>query len=159
MIGQMRVLLRVKELRQENAFRAMRMKRAEVDDALRETDQARILVEESAATLPIREQGIYAEVLGRVIDQGEMDETRGKVVLLEKQHAVLKDAWERAQHVQARLEGELQIAVDRYRASSKARDKYIILTDHMQEGLDALDAQREEAEVEDIFGRPKRGPL
>ena len=33
MIGQMLVLLRLKELKQDNAFRAMRAKRTEVDDA------------------------------------------------------------------------------------------------------------------------------
>jgi hypothetical protein len=157
MIGQMVVLLRIKELRQEQAFRAMRTKRAEVEQAVRETQEAHETVEASAATLPAREDAIYAEVLGRVIDPGEVDETRGKVVQLEKDHAALKDAWERAAHVQARLEGELEVVVDRYKQSTKARDKYVIITDDMKKEIEETANYREEAEVEDLFARPKRG--
>lgn len=159
MIGQMIVLLRVKELRQEQAFRALRAKRAEVEQAIRETQEALQIVQDSAATLPVREDAIYAEVIGRVIDPGEVDDTRGKVVQLEKDHAVLKDAWERAAHVQARLESELEVVVERYKQSTKARDKYVIITDDMKKEIDDTANYREESEIEDIFARPKRAAL
>jgi hypothetical protein len=129
MIGQMIILLRIKELKQQQAFRAMRAKRAEVEDAVLVTQRALALVQESEATLVAREDAIYAQVLGRVIDLEGIDDTRGKVVLLEKEHARLKDDWERAAHVQARLETELEAATERYRQTTKVHDKYIIITD------------------------------
>jgi accessory colonization factor AcfC len=158
MISQMAMLLRIKELKQEQAFRAMRSKRQQVEDAMRETEHAREVVSRSAATMSAREDAIYADVVGRVVNLGEVDEVRGKVVLLEKEHARLNDAWERAKHVEARLEGELETATVRYRQSTKVHDKYVIITDAMrQEAADVLN-QREEVEVEDLFARARRRP-
>lgn len=156
MIAQMIVLLRVKELKQDQAFRAMRAKRNQVEDAARATEQARALVEESAATLAAREDAIYAEVLGRVIDLGGVDEARGKVVQLEKEHQRLKDALERAAHIQARLESELEAAVELYRQCTKVHDKYIIITDEMKRELEEAVNVKEEAEVEDLYTRPRQ---
>lgn len=156
MIGQMIVLRRIKELRQEQAFRAMRAKRMEVEEAMRATQKALEIVDASAATLASREDAIYAEVLGRVVDLGGVDDTRGKVVQLEKEHARLKDDWERAAHVQARLEDELAAATDRYRQTTKAHDKYIIITDEMKKEIEELDGRREETEIEDLYSRPRR---
>ena len=158
MIPQMTVLLRVKELKQDQAFRAMRTKRAQTEEARSATEKALGVVEKSARTLPTREDAIYAEVIGKVIDLGQIDETRGKVVQLEKDHARLKDAWERARHVEARLEKELETATDVYRQSTKVKDKYAILTEALKQEAAEIDTQREEAEVEDLFARPQKRP-
>jgi phosphosulfolactate phosphohydrolase-like enzyme len=158
MIPQMMTLLRVKELKQDQAFRAMRAKRSQVEDAKTVTERAQVVVEQSAATMPAREDAIYAGVIGRVVDLNEIDETRGRVVQLEKDHSRLKDAWERARHVEARLEKELESATDVYRQSTKVRDKYAILTDMLKREVEEIANQREEAEVEDLFARPRQGP-
>lgn len=158
MIPQMTTLLRIKELKQDQAFRTMRGKRTQAEEAKAETERALTIVEESAATMPAREDAIYAEVLGKVIDLGGIDETRGKVVQLEKDHARLKDTWERARHVEARLEKELETATDLYRQATKVRDKYTILTDTLKQEAEEIVKQREEAEVEDLFSRPRQRP-
>jgi hypothetical protein len=92
MIGQMKVLLRIKELKEEQAFRAMTAKRAQVAEAMAALEVARQCVRESAATLPAREDAIYKEIMRRVVDLDIIEETKGKVVVLEKQHAKLVDA-------------------------------------------------------------------
>lgn len=158
MISQMKMLLRVKELKQDQAFRAMRIKRAQVEEAKTETEKALQVVEESAATMPAREDAIYADVFGKIIDLGEIDEMHGKVVQLEKDHARLKDTWERARHVEARLEKELETATDHYQMATKVRDKYTILTDTLKLEAEEAANQREEAEVEELFTRPRQRP-
>ena len=158
MIPQMMTLLRVKELKQDQALRVMRAKRSQTEEAKTATERAHDVVEQSAATMPSREDAIYAEVIGKVIDLGEIDETRGRVVQLEKEHSRLKDAWERARHVEARLEKELETATDTYRQSTKVKDKYAILTDTLKREVEEIANQREEAEVEDLFARPRPRP-
>jgi hypothetical protein len=158
MIPQMLVLLRVKELKQEQAFRAMRAKREQVADAKTATERAQDVVDESAATLPSREDAIYAQVLGRVVDLDAIDDTRGQVVQLEKDHARLTDALERAVHVEARLEKELESATTHYRQSTKVRDKYVIITDVLKQEAEDFMNQREEVEIEDLFARPRGRP-
>jgi hypothetical protein len=156
MIGQMIVLLRVKELKQDQAFRAMRAKRTELEEATLVTQQADARVRESEATLEAREDAIYAEVLGQVVDLGGVDETRGKVVQLEKDHERLKDALERAAHVQARLEAEYEKVYDHYRQCLKVRDKYVIITDEMKKEVEETANAKEETEVEDLYTRPRQ---
>ena len=68
MIKQMKVLLRVKELKQDQAFRAMQAKRVQVAQAKAATERARAAVEESRRTYAAREDAIYAEILGTVVD-------------------------------------------------------------------------------------------
>src|SRR5262249_10194286 len=154
MIGQMLVLLRIKELKQDNAFRAMRAKRTQVDEAKVATERARDVVEESKATLPSREDAIYADVMGKVVDLDAIDDTPGKVVQIEKEHAKLTDALDRAAHVQDRLENELVTATQVYNQATQQRDKYNIITDELKLEANAVAEQREEVEVEDMFSRP-----
>lgn len=155
MIRQMRTLLRVKELKHDQALRTMQVKRQQLEAARAAAERARAAVEESAATYAAREDAIYAEILGQVIDQGDVDETHGRVVQLEKDHALLNDALERARHVEARLQGELDAATAAYFQALKIRDKFSLLTDDMQRAADAETEQKEEVEIEDLFSQPK----
>lgn len=156
MIGQLVTLLRVKELKRDQAFRAMRAKAAEVDEAKAATRHAQAVVDESASTLAAREDAIYAAVLGQVIDLDGVDRVRGKVVALERDHQALKDDLDRAAHVEARLAGELVTLTDQYRQCERTCDKYIVITDEMKRELEAFGERREEGEVEDLFGRGNR---
>lgn len=156
MIGQMRVLLRVKDLKLDQALRAMQAKRAEREAARRERVAAENAVAESEATYAAREDAIYAAIIGQVIGQDGIDETHGRVAQLQKSHAALKDELERARHVEARLEEELQAATAAYFAAQRMRDKFSMITDNLQQEADALIEGREEVEVEDLFARPRR---
>jgi len=156
MIGQISVLLRVKQLKEEQAFRAMNAKRQQVAEAKAVVDAALARMEESAATLPAREDAIYAEILRQVVGLTAIEEAKAKVVALEKEHGKLVDAHERAVHIHAKLVDELQAALQAYRKTIKDRDKYVILTDQLRAELDAQLSQREEVEIEDIFSTRRR---
>jgi len=156
MIGQMRVLLRVKDLKLDQALRAMQAKRAERDAAHRERVAAENAVAESAATYAAREDAIYADIIGKVIGQDGVDETHGRVIQLQKSHAALEDELERARHVEARLEQELQAATTAYFAAQRMRDKFSMITDDLQTEIDTAAESREEIEVEDLFARPRQ---
>lgn len=156
MIAQMKTLLRVKDLKLEQAERAMQAKRAQRDAARLEREQAAETVAESTRTYVAREDAIYDDIMGREIGQDVVDETRGRVVQLEKSHAALKDELDRALHVEARLEQELIAATAAFFAAQRARDKFTIITDGLQQAANALVEGREEVEVEDLFARPRR---
>lgn len=156
MIGQLKVLLRIKELKEEQAFRVVHAKRREVADAVSAIEIAREAVRENAATLPAREDAIYRGIIGRVVDYDEIEETRGEMQVLESEHAKLVDAVERTTHVHARLEKELAAAVDAHRKATKDRDKYTVLTEEVSSEFRARTAHREESEVEDIFSARRR---
>ena len=156
MIKQMTTLLRVKQLKEEQAFRAVNAKRAQVAAAKTELEAARRLVAESAATLPMRENAIWAEIMLKVIDLGDVDTVKGRVVALEREHEKLVNAAERAAHVLARLETELSEAVEAHRQAMKNRDKYVELTDQMKTEHAALVEFKEEAEVEDLFSTRRK---
>ncbi|WP_378940848.1 YscO family type III secretion system apparatus protein [Mesorhizobium sp. ANAO-SY3R2] len=151
----MKMLLRVKELKEEQAMRAMQAKRQQFDSAQRQRVSAEADVTESAATLPSRENAIYAEILGKIVDQDEIDQTKGRVVQLEKEHGALKDIAERCRHVEHRLEGELESATLAYRYAQKKRDKFQIVTDDLVSAAAVEAEHREEVEVEDLFSRPR----
>jgi len=156
MIAQLKVLLRVKNLKLDQALRAMLVKRQQHEAAVAATARARAALAESEATYAAREDAIYTEILRMVVDQGEVDETRGRVVQLEKDHMALKDDVERALHVEARVESELDAAVARYNHAMRVRDKFAIITDDVKRELEAVQEAREEIEIEDLFSKRRK---
>jgi hypothetical protein len=156
MIAQLKTLLRVKELKQEQAFRAMQAKRSEVDEAQQQTERARFAVQESASTLGQRKDAVYADVLGAVVGMRDLDETRDKIVRLDQEHVALKDAMERAAHVQHRLEQELESAALHHRKAVKATDKYAIISEELVREADEQAILTEEMEIEELFAKPGR---
>lgn len=158
MSGPVKIILRVKELKEKEAFRVLVRRRGEADKAREAADAARRLVEESAATLPAREDAIYREVIGKVINLGDLDETRGKVVVLEREHRRLADAMDRAVHLRASAEKQLAQAADHHKTALRTVDKYGILTEEIDRELQAAAVAKEEAEVEDLFVTRRRRP-
>lgn len=156
MIGQLKTLLRIKELREEQAFRVVNTKRREVADSLIAIEVAQKKVRDNATTLPGREDAIYSKIMGRIIDYDEIEETKSEMHVLEKEHNNLLDAVERASHVKTRLQKQLSDAIDTHRKTVKARDKYIALTDNISAELRTQATQREEIELEDIFNTRHR---
>jgi type III secretion system (T3SS) protein YscO len=156
MIRQLRVLLRVKELKEEQAFRAVHIKRREVSEAAAAIELAREKVRENAATLPAREDAIYRGIIGRVVDYDEIEDAKNEMVEIEREHARLVDTVERATHVHARLERELAGVVEAHRKAARERDKYDVLTEEVGSEVRAQAAHREEIEIEDIFSTRRR---
>lgn len=156
MISQMRALLRLKELKQERALSAMHAKRAQLAQARMETARALEIAESFKAEMPARENCIYDEVIGQIVGMDGIDTVREKLAKLLQQYTDLKDDWERAREIEARLEKELLQATEAYRLAIRDRDKYITIVETMQkEAIEAADA-REEIEIEDLFARPAR---
>lgn len=156
MIQQIKMLLRLKEMKYDKALRGMQAKRLELDAATSARLEAKAKVDESLATYSEREDAIYADVLRKVIAMDAVDVAHGRVVQLEKAHARLNDALERALHVEARLEQELQEATDAFHAALRARDKFVMLERDVREAEEAVAEYKEEVEVEDVFARPRR---
>ncbi len=156
MIGQMRVLLKVKTLKEEQALRALQSKRREVEEGHGVVNRARGEVAASAATLDAREDAIYAGVLGRVVDRDAIEDTRGAVVDLEKRHGQLTDAVERAVHVLHRLEEEARASAAAHRSATRVKDKYTFLTDDLRDKAEAAATLAEDGEVEEMFGNRRQ---
>jgi hypothetical protein len=156
MMNQMKMLLRVKQLKEEQAFRQVNIKRAQVAQARQQLEAAEAAIRASAAALPEQEAAIWAEVMRRVIALPTIDTVKARVKALQDAHLRLVDAGARARHVLARVEKELSEAIDMHRAAVRTRDKYVVLRDEVVAEWRNLQDQKEEAEVEDLFSTPRK---
>lgn len=112
-------------------------------------------VDESQATLTRREDLIYDEIIGKVVDLTEIDDTKAKVTALQKSHSQLVDEQQRCAHVQRRIEDERDAQILAHRRALKAVDKYTLLTETEQREALAVSEAREEIEIEDLFCKPR----
>jgi hypothetical protein len=156
MMQQLRVLLRVKKLKEEEQLRSVHRKRAEAADALRLTEEARARVAASASTLRRREDLIYDEIIGQVVGLAAIEGVKAKVVALEESHARLVDAQDRCAHVQRRLEEERDAQIVVHRRALRDVDKYVLLTDAARREAMEIAEAKEETEIEDLFCRRVR---
>ena len=156
MIGQMQVLLRLKTMKEEQALRALQAKRRQVADGESAMERVQRIVAESEATLEAREDALYEGILGQVVGLDALDDTRGAVVDLEKGHARLTDAAERAAHTLHRLNGELETSVQTHRAATRVRDKYTIIRDDLRGQAEMEATAKEENEVEELFSKRRK---
>lgn len=156
MIGQMKALLRIKELKQEQALKAMRAAKAQLERAREATQRAFEAAEAFRVTIPAREQAAYDKVLRRIVNLDGLDDVRAEIVGIEKEHTALRDEWDRARQIEARRQEERDAAGAAYRAAVRNRDKYITITETMQTEAEEEAALREETEIEDLFARPAR---
>ncbi|MDO1583185.1 type III secretion system stalk subunit SctO [Rhizobium oryzicola] len=156
MIGQMKILLHVKTLKQEQAFRHLQSCRRALYEAEHAHHAAVKAVEESQRTLPARENAIFETIFGRTVALGEIDEIKARVATLHAKHQILVDERERTAHVEARVRRERDEAADAFRKATKVTDKYDVITqDLVTAQAEALTA-REEGETEDMFSRSRR---
>jgi hypothetical protein len=158
MIGQLKTLLRVKQLKEDQALRTMQKKRQDLRDAQIAVDERRGVMEESRRTLRAREDAIYQEIIGTRTNVDGIEETKAKVLRLEADHQILVDDVERARHVMMRIEKELQEATNIYNKCVKDRDKYQILTTEVGATIAAELGLAEENEIEDLFSRKREQP-
>ena len=151
MKSQLAVLLRIKTLKEEEQLRVANRKRVEAAEAARVTGEAQARVEASLSTLTRREDLIYEAIIGKVVDLSEIEETKARVVDLQKGHEKLVDEKERRAHVQRRIEDERDAEILAHRRAVKAVDKYTLLTDAEKRDAQALVDAGEEIEIEDLF--------
>jgi hypothetical protein len=151
MKSQLAVLLRIKTLKEEEQLRVANRKRAEAIEAERATQEAQAQVDESKATLSQREDRIYDEIIGKIIDLSEIEDTKTKVVSLLKGHEQLVDEKDRRAHVQRRVEDERDAEIMAHRRALKAVDKYTLMTDTEKQEAQARAEAGEEVEIEDLF--------
>lgn len=156
MMNQIKTLLRVKQLKEEQAFRTVNVKRQQVIVARQQLEAAERAIADSAAALPAKEAAIWAEIMRRVIALNDIDTIKLKIKALQDAHQRLVDAGARARHVLARAETELADAITAHKRAIKTRDKYIVLRDDVVAEFQALQDHKEEAEVEDLFSTPRR---
>lgn len=156
MMDQIKMLLRVKQLKEEQAFRTVNVKRQQVVVARQQVEAAERAIADSAAELPAKEAAVWAEIMRRVIALDDIDTVKLKIKTLQDAHQRLVDAGARARHVLARAENELAEAVATHKQAVKTRDKYVVLRDDVVAEFQALQDQKEEAEVEDLFSTPRR---
>lgn len=155
---QIEMLLRVKQLKEEQAFRQVNVKRQQLTVARRQLEAAEEAIRASAEALPAREAAIWAEVMRRIIALTDIDTVKARIKALQDAHQRLVDAGARARHVLARAEKELADALEAHRHALRARDKYVVLRDDVVAEFLALLDHKEEAEIEDLFSSPRRRP-
>jgi hypothetical protein len=156
MIQQMRTLLRLKELKEQESARVVNVRRNALATATQDVEAAVASVAHSKATYSRREDGVYEGIIGRVVDLGAIEDTKAKVAALEKQHEILVDEAQRADHVKARAAADLDAAMAELRKSMKDKDKYVILTDELKHAAEEEASQKEEIEIEDLVGGRRR---
>lgn len=156
MIGAITALHRIKSMKRDNALKALQIKRAQKREAEAALERARRSVEDSRNALPGRIDAVYAPVFGTVLDQGDLDDLRGRVLQIEAEHQQLVDSESRAAHIDHRLAGEVASAVAAYAEADKVLEKYTILRTDMLATIVAEAEAKEDAEVEDLFSKSMR---
>ncbi|MGV8938764.1 MAG: type III secretion system stalk subunit SctO [Allorhizobium sp.] len=156
MILQIKTLLRVKRLKQDQALRTLQQRRRALEEAGSAVRAAEAAVDESLASLPAREDAIFAEMLGRSVKLDEVDKTKARILVLHVEHQLLVDEQQRAVHVEARALRERDEAVIAYRDATKVSDKYTMITEDLVTLQNQAAEAREDGEVEEMFSKPRR---
>lgn len=155
MIPQFKMLLSVKKLREDKAMRALQKARTELRKAEEREAALTAEVEESARTLPAREQALFDEIIRQVVDMGDVDDTKARVLALNDAHRRLSDRRDRAAEHVLRCQEKLHTArVELQRCQAEVEKTDTILTDLIEAFEEEIIA-KEEAEVEDLFTRPR----
>lgn len=153
---QLKVLRRIKELREERAFRLVHAKRLEVSQAEAVHMAAKSAVYQSEVTLPDREEAIFKPIIRQVVGFDDVETAKADIQVLQKDHTKLVDSAERAAHVKKRLEKQLAEAVEAHRKTMSERDKYVMLSDEIAAEMNIESDRREEVDIEDLLISPRR---
>ena len=145
----LRALLRCRELREENALRAVRGAAAERLRAEEAEEEAVRLAEEHEVMRHAREAGLLEKMRNKLQTADKILNTREHLERL-SEHAVLL-AEERADAGQIKLDAEaaLEDAKDEHRRRIRARQKWARTLDRVQDARSEYQAATEEAELED----------
>lgn len=156
MIKKVSRLLRIKEIKEEEALRALQLKRHELSKAEADLVRSQEEVDESKRTYEMREDAIYQAIIGETIQQNDIDKTKARVVALANEHQGLIDKMTRMIHVVERIKGEVAKAVDHHARCVRVKDKYVHLRKTMLEQKLIEETAREDNEIEELFAKPIR---
>ena len=158
MIRKIARLLKIKEMREQEALRLLQIKRRALADAETARAEAVSIRDESSRTYPDREQAVYDTVMGRVVEQDAVEDMKAALVRLAEAHQELEDEVTRMDHVVDRFRRELRAAREAHAAAVRAKEKYVFLHGHVRDIALAEAEAREEGEVEELFSKPMRTP-
>ncbi|WP_163850655.1 type III secretion system stalk subunit SctO [Pseudooceanicola aestuarii] len=158
MIRQFRMLERVKKLREDKALRALMAARAQLAEA--ETRHQALIAEvtQSAATLPDRERAIFDRILQQVVGMGAVDDAKDEVLHLLAEHQKLIDRRDRAGDRVIRAREAVTAAQAELKRKQQEVEKIGTLTEDLAAELAEAQIAAEEAEIEDLFSRPRPAP-
>lgn len=156
MIDKLKMLLKVKKLKEAEALKLMQMQRVKEREARSAADRSRIVVEQNAATLEPRSDALYAEIIGKTVDLTCLDELKLRLVAMEKDHDRLKDKLQRDELAHEKADSALKLAVRDHDERVRASRKYLILTDDLMGTIIRGIEHAEEAETEDRVARGRR---
>lgn len=151
MMEQLKVLRRIKDLREQQALRLVIGKRREVMEATEVLSAARSAVSQSETTMPTREEAIFQPIIGQTVGFDDVDQAKADVQTLQKNHSMLMDNAERAEHVQKRVRKQLQEAIAAHRKALAQQDKYAILQEEVTSQWRSRMDQQAEIEIEDLL--------
>lgn len=157
MMQQYRMLQKVKKLREDKALRALQAARAKLREAHDRHEALKQDVIDSAATLPARERAVYDKILGKTVAMGALDEAKDDVMHIQAEHQKIIDRRDRAADRVVRAQEKLAEAQVELKRKQQEVEKIDTVTDEKQAEVDAEAMMQEEAEIEDLFSRP-RGP-
>ena len=158
MIGQFKILCRVKKLREESLFHALQVKRNELAKAELNVAERTCAVRKNEETLPARINAVYNEIMNQIVDVNDIDETKAKIVSLQNDHQQLIDQLERAIQTKIRLEKEVEEARQAYQIALRNKDKFDMIKSDLEAELAFFFEQKEEAEIEDLFAKGQPVP-
>ncbi|MCP8939533.1 type III secretion protein [Alsobacter sp. SYSU M60028] len=153
MMQQLAVLLKVKRLKEEQAQRALAARRREAEEAARAFAAARDAAETSRLALPGREHAVYVPMFGRTVAHDDLDEARGAVAAIFREHQERVDERDGADQRRHRTEAALQEARQAHLLAQRKRDKYVSLVDDLKVQLEAEAENSEALEIEDLFSK------
>ncbi len=158
MIRKIARLLKIKDMREQEALRLVQVKRRALREAEAELDRAVEIRDESVRSYPEREQAVYDTVMGRIVAQDAVEDMKAGLVRLAETHQEVVDEVTRMEHVVARFRRELSDAREAHAAAVRAKEKYVFLHGHVRDLMLAEAEAREEGEVEELFAKPMRTP-
>jgi len=155
MIPQFRVLQKVKRLREDKALRALEKARGALREAEARRDALAAELAESACTLPARERAVYVPLFQQSVGQVRLEDAQADAQALREAHHRLIDRHDRAKDAVERARQKLEAARRELRLRQQDVEKIDTVTDDMVEGLAQAVTAKEEAEIEDVFSRPR----
>ena len=158
MIGQFRILGKVKALREDKALRALQKVRLILREAEDRLAALEAELSDSRATLPARERALFRPVLGQTVGMPAIEDVKENVLALHRQHQELADRRDRARDHVKRCAQALEAARSELRMRQQDSEKIGTVTGELAEALAADQLAREEAEIEDAFSRPRTRP-
>lgn len=157
MIEKLKVLQRVKEKREFAALKLMRAKKNELQEIKRVKAENERSFLESKQELPAREDGIYEDILNKVVNLEQLDIVGERVSDLHLRHRKTEENLDQSTRKQEEVTKETAIAMRVYQKAQQNREKYDAMIFDREAELARILEKDEEARIEDVaaFRKPE----